>query len=331
MRIILVMIVKNEQDVIRRCLESCLPFIDGYMIHDTGSTDNTVQIACETLGDAVGGGISIVNWVNFAHNRNKAMGDAVTLFGRDAYFLAMDADDVLVSNGFDAERDLGGAEVYSIGRGNGDMLNWTELLAMGGTGYWEGMIHEHFVYTSQPKKLKTLWIKEGRDGARAKNPNKFKDDAYTIQEAAKKATGLERKILMFQYAQAYEGIPDYETALILYHDFLREYPNTLSELEWNALLRVGCLQELTSKHRGEVISSYHKCIQDRPNRVEPYVMLSTYFLHIGMAQAALEVAEIAAKITKPPEKDTLCIMESFYTTQNKECLAKAKAALEVKG
>ena len=40
-RVALSMIVKNERNVIERCLESVLPIIDTWQIVDTGSTDGT--------------------------------------------------------------------------------------------------------------------------------------------------------------------------------------------------------------------------------------------------------------------------------------------------
>ena len=39
------MIVKNEQDVIARCLESVKNIVDEIIIVDTGSSDRTVEIA----------------------------------------------------------------------------------------------------------------------------------------------------------------------------------------------------------------------------------------------------------------------------------------------
>jgi len=38
------MIVKNESEVITRCLKSVLPLIDYWVISDTGSTDGTQKI-----------------------------------------------------------------------------------------------------------------------------------------------------------------------------------------------------------------------------------------------------------------------------------------------
>ena len=40
----LCMIVKNETNVIRQCLESTLPLVDYILVVDTGSTDGTQQM-----------------------------------------------------------------------------------------------------------------------------------------------------------------------------------------------------------------------------------------------------------------------------------------------
>ena len=43
----LCMIVKNESDILRRCLDSYKSIADEIIIIDTGSTDNTKEIAGE--------------------------------------------------------------------------------------------------------------------------------------------------------------------------------------------------------------------------------------------------------------------------------------------
>ena len=42
--IVLTMIVRNEERVIERCLASVRPYVDGYVICDTGSTDRTIEL-----------------------------------------------------------------------------------------------------------------------------------------------------------------------------------------------------------------------------------------------------------------------------------------------
>ena len=66
------MIVKNEANVIRRCLDSIHPFIDYWVIVDTGSSDGTQDIIRATLA-SIPGDLHQRPWRDFAHNRNEAL------------------------------------------------------------------------------------------------------------------------------------------------------------------------------------------------------------------------------------------------------------------
>src|SRR5271154_7638918 len=85
------MIVKNEAPVIRRCLDTVRPFIDHWVIFDTGSSDGTQDIIRNHLKDLPGELIERP-WVDFAHNRTEALAAA-----RDKadYVLVIDADETL--------------------------------------------------------------------------------------------------------------------------------------------------------------------------------------------------------------------------------------------
>jgi glycosyltransferase involved in cell wall biosynthesis len=71
-RICLNMIVKDEAPVIGRCLDAALPFIDHWVIVDTGSTDGTQDLVRRHLA-SVPGTLAERPWRNFAHNRNEAL------------------------------------------------------------------------------------------------------------------------------------------------------------------------------------------------------------------------------------------------------------------
>ena len=84
----LCMIVKNEENTLARCLESVKDIVDEIIIVDTGSTDNTVEIA-----EKYGAKIFFYNWDNsFANARNYSLSKA----SKD-WILIMDADDELRS------------------------------------------------------------------------------------------------------------------------------------------------------------------------------------------------------------------------------------------
>lgn len=83
----LCMIVKNEEEVIGRCLESVKDVVDEINIVDTGSTDQTKQIVQQYTNR-----IYDFKWINhFAAARNFSFEKATK-----EYILWLDADDVLL-------------------------------------------------------------------------------------------------------------------------------------------------------------------------------------------------------------------------------------------
>src|SRR5262245_57991970 len=88
------MIVKNECDVITRCLNSMLPMMDYWVIVDTGSTDGTQQIILDFMKKhRVPGELHEHPWINFSHNRNEALQLA---HGKADYVFFIDADEYLI-------------------------------------------------------------------------------------------------------------------------------------------------------------------------------------------------------------------------------------------
>jgi glycosyltransferase involved in cell wall biosynthesis len=84
----LCMIVKNEEEVLERCLESVASFCDEIIIVDTGSTDRTKEIAAKYTNNIVD-----FDWVyDFSAARNYAFNHATKDF-----ILWLDADDILLS------------------------------------------------------------------------------------------------------------------------------------------------------------------------------------------------------------------------------------------
>ena len=82
----LCMIVKNEEDVLARCLNSVKDFVDEIIIVDTGSTDSTIKIA-KNFTDKV----FHFTWNdNFADARNFSFSHATC-----DYIMWLDADDIV--------------------------------------------------------------------------------------------------------------------------------------------------------------------------------------------------------------------------------------------
>ncbi|MGC1890073.1 MAG: glycosyltransferase, partial [Stellaceae bacterium] len=70
----LCMIVKDEAELIRRCLASALPLVDYILVVDTGSTDGTQQVVRDFIDEhGVRGQVIDEPWRDFAYNRSFAL------------------------------------------------------------------------------------------------------------------------------------------------------------------------------------------------------------------------------------------------------------------
>lgn len=93
----LCMIVKNEEDVLKRCLDSVNSIVDEIIIVDTGSSDNTKKIAKEFTDK-----IYHFKWIDdFSKARNYAFSKATK-----EYILWLDADDVILEEDIELMKNL---------------------------------------------------------------------------------------------------------------------------------------------------------------------------------------------------------------------------------
>jgi glycosyltransferase involved in cell wall biosynthesis len=86
----LAMIVRNESATLKRCLDSIGSMVDSLIIVDTGSTDNTVQVAL-----AAGAKVECFSWIDdFSAARNFALAIA-----NADWNVILDADEAIVEGG----------------------------------------------------------------------------------------------------------------------------------------------------------------------------------------------------------------------------------------
>jgi tetratricopeptide (TPR) repeat protein len=99
MRLSLVMIVRDEEEMLPRTLEAIKPAVDEIIIVDTGSTDSTIEIA-----KSFGATVIEREWTgSFSEARNASL-EAAT----GDWWIYLDADEVLVSDDVDRLRALTG-------------------------------------------------------------------------------------------------------------------------------------------------------------------------------------------------------------------------------
>lgn len=165
------LIVKNEKDHIRDVLTS-LYGVDEIIVVDTGSVDNTVELAQNFIGAKV---FEDYTWNDdFAEARNHALAKCT-----GDWVLSIDGDEILEEGGVQKIRDLiekTGADIltYSVkmtAKGTGAVHNLPRLFRNDGSVQWKGAAHE--TLTPVQANLTDLVIEYGSSTAHALDPDRM--------------------------------------------------------------------------------------------------------------------------------------------------------------
>lgn len=221
MSICLVMIVKNEEEVIRRSLSTVLPFVDTWCIVDTGSTDSTMTKIKEIVEEfGVKGFLYQRPWKNFGHNRTEALELARPLADWSMMF---DADDIF--KGFEGKtrenrpifsKDV---DVYNLTIKRG-CITYYRYGFFNNARPWRyiGAVHEYAecpgLVNQKTVVLDDLFIDARTEGARSKDTDKYKNDAELLEKHLEENPTSERS--MFYAAQSWRDYGNKEKAYFWY-------------------------------------------------------------------------------------------------------------------
>jgi protein YibB len=312
----LCMIVKNEANLIRRCLASALPLVDYILVVDTGSTDGTQQIVCDFLDEhGVPGAVIDEPWRDFAYNRSFALQRLREVPGID-YALMLDADDVLVlAPGFDvnAFKAQMRHDHYDVLVDEGAVTHFRGHICSNRLPYaYKGVLHEYLDAPPGERGHTTaagISIRASRGGARSQNPRKYHDDAAVLEEALATETdpGLVSRYT-FYLAQSYHDAGRLADAAKAYAK--RAEMGGWEEEAWHArLAQARCLRDL--KDEGGFLGQALAAFSQRPHRAEPLYDLARYHRDRGRHEAAALFAERGLALGRP-ESDTLFVEDFVY-------------------
>ncbi len=304
------MIVKNEAHVIRRCLESVLPFIDAWAIADTGSTDGTQSLIREILGDLPGELIERP-WVDFAYNRNEALQLAMK---HGDYALLMDADNELITDTAAvtaASLESWEADAYSVEFLLGETRYQQKLLVRLDVGWqWRGVLHEALYADGEVdhRLLSGLTVMERREGARSLRPaaEKYADDVAILIKGLKHEPNNSRYV--FYLAQSYRDSNQIERALRNY--LRRAEMGGWDEEVWYSLHQAALLSERLDLDDDTIVGRYLRAYEFRPRRGEALMHLARFHRERNRWALAYLFAERA--IATPRPDDALFVDESTY-------------------
>lgn len=223
-RIIYLTMVKNESRIIERSMKAACDFVDAFVVCDTGSTDNTKELAhnfIEKSGKP--GGIVENTWKNFGHNRSLsfiACRQFAERLGWDltrTYCLLLDGDMVFRwTSDFSRELLVKDSDTagYSIIQKAGSLHYYNaRLLKLSHDWKCVGATHEYWS-GSATKNLPAshIWIDDMNDGGC--KSDKFIRDARLLEEERDADSSNPRT--WFYLAQTYKDLGRFDDAIKAY-------------------------------------------------------------------------------------------------------------------
>lgn len=318
-RVCLNMIVKNEAHVIERCLRSVRPFIDSWVIVDTGSTDGTQQLIRQFFADDLPGVLHERPWRNFGHNRTEALELARE---HGDYLFIIDADEVLHLPPHYQRPPLK-AVAYGLTVEFANLRYQRHcLISTRPPWRWVGVLHEYLDCGLPPgeARLPEVCVQVFTDGARSQRgqAEKFAADAAVLEQALIDDPGNVRDV--FYLAQSYRDGGQPQAALTRYDQ--RARMGGWAEEAWYSEYAAALLAEQLQHPASEVMHRYLQAFEARPARGgEALGQLARYCREQRQFTLARLFAERAQRIPLPD--DSLFVDVSWYQWRGQDEYAVA--------
>lgn len=297
--------IKNEERILKRCLEAVENLVDCFCICDTGSTDSTQEVAREFLKTRTGC-LTIEPWQNFGYNRTISFVNAqkfVKDLGwnlEETYGILLDADMMFVPGKL-REHKLG-AIGYKIIQKNANLEYYnTRIIRMDYAWKCLGVTHEYWDGPSDNLEKDVCFIDDRDDGG-CKH-DKFERDAKLLEDGLSKEPDNVR--YMFYLAQTYKCVGRFADAITMYKNRIKA--GGWAEEIWNSYYSIGdCYLKLKK------FSKFEDWMQQahtfRPCRSESIYTLAKYFREIGQHYKSYHYIKLGLSIPFP--KDDVLFIES---------------------
>jgi glycosyltransferase involved in cell wall biosynthesis len=268
----LVMIVKDEEDTMERCLRAVSPYIKYWVIVDTGSKDNTIEVINKTMKELdIPGELHERPWVNFEVNRTESLKLAE---GKCDYRWIIDADDTFqLENpninpfaGLNKEPD----SYQILYKLNSLQYHRAQIVKSDQDWVYKGVLHEYLhlegkANITQGIVPNSFVVADISPLKRASSlEEKYSNDAKILEKALIEEP--ENTRYQFYLAQSYRDSEQNEKAIEAYQK--RVDMGGWEEEVYYSMYMIAKIKEKIGVSDEEVISLYSKAWEYRPNRLE---------------------------------------------------------------
>ena len=317
--------VKNEADVMERTL---LPYLDAglqhFLVLDTGSTDETVEVTKQIFqAYDVQGFLVEQPFVDFATSRNYAIDCAEELFPKAQFFLMIDAEWYIndvpgLINFCKVFRHFPETAYLMCLHNNHFSKNYLCRLWKPNRGIrFEGVVHEYLnkvTGVSVPEEIFFNWDPTQR-GVEKTNKRFYRDIELLLKEHEKHP---EDPRTLFYLGQSYACIDDYENAAIWYQK--RSMRCVWDQEDFMTWYRLGDAYEHLDNWT-QALYFYLKAYDMRPSRIEPIMKIARHYLKVLDFEKAFYFAKLA--VDTPVTTDALFVERIVYEFERYDVLGIA--------
>ncbi len=335
-----VMMVKDEADCIEATLATAKPFVDRWLVYDTGSTDGTQRLAQGFMADLPGRLVE-EPFVSMSHSRNRS----VDLAGTETEFLLMlDADDKLVGGDalrshLEMRRFDFDYSAFFMRTNFGVVFDMCKVIRTGMGWHFEGVAHEQLVHPTQQvrERVPDVQVDQIRtDLMDAKSKARWEREEGLLRARLDEVPDDTRSA--FYLAQTLTCLGRHEEALEAH--YVRIAMGGWWEEVYQSWMRAAWALRSMGNPWPDQMEAYLEAFKVAPHRAEPLFAIGDYYRlqnehHLGyvFARRAVELPYPGAEIHVVDHEiyewkaQDLLSVTAYYVGDNERGEAAARAAL----
>jgi tetratricopeptide (TPR) repeat protein len=308
-------------------IDSALPIIDAICILDTGSTDNTIDVAREIIESSkLPGKVYEDTFVDFSVSRTKSFTCAQNLLHdlgwnpECTYGLLLDADMKLVVSNVFTKKMIGAYDSYSLRQDAGTRYYNIRLIRMSLNWVCKGKTHEYWCVSDNAEASRAIvededliWIDDVGDGGC--KDDKFKRDERLLLQGIEDEPEL-RSRYYFYLGQTYSSLHRYEDAIKYYKKRIDEGGWT-EEVWFSHCMICRSYIEMSTfgdeRYDSDIEYWANKSYEFYNARSDPFYLAALYFYKKGDFDKCQEYIDKGKDIPLP--KREILFLDNFLYTR----------------